>query len=122
MDLGIWMSAVVLEEKLEARDERNPEQAWNMARWPTGLSAGEENRLFVASDGFWRGYFKIAGEALYNPEDARTPFTLLFDTRTWTELPPTPAQRFRGFTYKVPTLGPTSATASDDPQGAHRHR
>jgi hypothetical protein len=107
MDIGVWMTGPVLEHKLEARDERNPEQAWNIARWPSGLSTEgpEENRLFIASEGAWRGYFVLAGEALYNPKDPRTPFTLLFDTRTWTPIhPPVPLTRFRGFTYKVPKL------------------
>ena len=105
MDLGVWMNGPTLEEKLEARDEKNPEQAWNLARWPAGFSDGP-HRLFVASGGFWRGYFLLSAEALYNPEDERTPYTLLFDTRTWTEIAPTPVKRFRGFTYSVPSLEP----------------
>jgi hypothetical protein len=105
VDLGVWMSSAVLEHKLEAQDERNPEQAWNLSRWPKGgFAPGELHRLFVACDGYWRGYFALAGEALYNPEDERTPYTLLFDTRTWTEIPPLAVRRFRGFTYAVPTL------------------
>jgi hypothetical protein len=105
MDIGVWMSRAVLEHKLEARDERNPEQAWNLGRWPTELSVqGVQHRLFVACDGAWRGYFVLSGEALYNPRDTRTPFTLLFDTRTWTDIEPVPMSRFRGFTYKVPLV------------------
>ena len=103
MDIGVWMSPEVLEHKLEAREESNPEQAWSLSRWPKGLSEKEEHRLFVASGGYWRGYFKLAKEALYNPND-RVPFTLLFDTRSWKEIEAVPAKRFRGFTYKVPAV------------------
>ena len=110
MDIGVWMRAEVLADKLDARDESNPEQAWNLARWPTALSAPGHHRLFVAVNGAWRGYFKVAGDALYNPDDARTPYTLLFDTRTWTAIPPIHVRRFRGFTYDVPRLDtPNSA-------------
>jgi hypothetical protein len=102
------MSPDVLEDKLEARDGQKPEQAWNLARWPTGMTAeAGSNRLFIASGSFWRGYFKLSSEALYNPEDERTPYTLLFDTRTWTPIPKVPVKRFRGFTYKVPAVAPT---------------
>jgi hypothetical protein len=119
VDLGVWMRADVLAEKLEAQDEKNPEQAWNMGRWPTGLSEKGEHRLFVASDGYWCGYFKLSGEALYNPEDSRTPYTLLFDTRTWTTIQPTPVNRFRGFTYKVPAV-PSSPAPARDRHASHR--
>jgi hypothetical protein len=103
MDIGVWMSKQTLAHKLEARHEKNPEQAWNLSKWPTRFSEPGENRLFVAAKGKWRGYFKLSKDALYNPNDA-TPYTLLFDTRTWTTIPPTPVKRFRGFTYKTPTL------------------
>jgi hypothetical protein len=105
------MSGAVLEHKLDAQDEKNPEEAWNLARWPShAFRLGETNRLFVACDGAWRGYFVLSGEALYNPDDERTPFTILFDTRTWTEIRPVPAKRFRGFTYDVPRdPGPPAA-------------
>jgi len=95
VDIGVWMRADVLADKLEAQDERNPEQAWNMGRWPQGLSTKGEHRLFVASGGVWCGYFKLSGEALFNPDDVRAPYALLFDTRTWTQIPPTPVKRFR---------------------------
>jgi hypothetical protein len=105
MDIGVWMAAATLEHKLEARDEKNTEQAWNLSQWPHGLSEEGQHRLFVASGGIWRGYFVLAGEALYSPDIVGTPFTLLFDTKTWTEIPSTvPAKRFRGFTYRVPRI------------------
>ena len=103
MDIGVRMSKQTLAHKLEARHEKNPEQAWNLSKWPTQFSDPGENRLFVAVEGKWRGYFKLSKDALYNPNDT-TPYTLLFDTRTWTTIPPVAVKRFRGFTYKTPTL------------------
>lgn len=111
MDLGVWMLPGVLEHKLEAAEERNPEQAWNMGRWPKGLSEKGPHRLFVACDGVWRGYFVLSGDALYNPEDEKTPYTILFDARTWTEISPVSVRCFRGFTYDVPShSGPQPAS------------
>ena len=104
MDIGIWMQAEVLEHKLQARQEDNPEQAWNLSRWPKGFTEEGEHRLFVASNGAWRGYFELSGEALFSPNDFSAPYTLLFDTRTWTPIPSVPAKRFRVFTYKVPRV------------------
>lgn len=111
MDIGVCMSAPTLEHKLEAQTEKNPEQAWNLARWPSRLTGDGPHRLFVAVGGLWCGYFELANDALYNPEDERTPFTILFDTRSWTPIPPTPVKRFRGFTYKVPPVAPASSHA-----------
>jgi hypothetical protein len=102
MDVGVWMRAEILAHKLEARDEPNPEQAWNLSRWPTRLSAPEQHRLFVASDGAWRGYFTLSDEGLYSPNDVSGAFTLLFDSRSWTPIQPVAVKHFRGFTYKVP--------------------
>ena len=105
MDIGVWMSHDTLEDKLALRRESNPEGAWNLSRWPSGFVEGEENRLFVASEGAWHGYFKIT-DALWNRDDPDAAYTLLFDTRTWTTFPPVAATRFRGFTYAVPPTGP----------------
>jgi len=96
------MRPEVLAHKLDARRERNPEQAWNLTRWPRGYSARSSNRLFVATTGFWRGYFILAKDALCTKDLGA--FTLLFDARTWTPISPTPCPRFRGFTYNVPRL------------------
>jgi hypothetical protein len=104
MDIGIWMPAKVLADKLQAQREENTEQAWNLTRWPNRLSEEGEHRLFVATNGAWRGYFTLSPDALYNPNDTSAPFSLLFDTRSWTPIPPVPVQRFRGFTYNVPQL------------------
>ena len=113
MDIGVWMRAEVLAHKLEARTERNPEQAWNLSRWPAQLSAEGEHRLFVAVKGAWRGHFTLSRDALYSPNDTSA-FTLLFDTRTWTTIQPVPVKCFRGFTYKVPLPIPED-TAADSP-------
>jgi len=103
------MPADVLAEKLGADGARKPEQAWKLDRWPEGLSEKGEHRLFVASGDYWKGYFKISGDALFDPEDETAPFALLFDARTWTPIAPAPVKRFRGFTYKVPADAPPPA-------------
>jgi hypothetical protein len=109
VDIGVWMSRTTLREKLKQRGDRNPEAAWNLRRWPAGMAQGT-NRLFVASDGAWVGYFKLSAEALYNPDDEAVPYTILFDTRTWTPIAPTPVKRFQGFSYAVPPLLPATPT------------
>jgi hypothetical protein len=97
MDIGVWMSPGVLAHKLEARTERNTLATWNTKSVPGGRGQScEVDRLFVASRGAWRGYFVLSKEALYTPEDAAAPFTLIFDTTTWTPIDPVPVSRFRG--------------------------
>jgi hypothetical protein len=109
VDIGVWMSRQTLAHKLEAQNERNTEQAWELTRWPKGWVQGSTDRLFVASGpGVWRGYFRLAPDAL--TDKTFTVYTLLFDTRTWTEIPPTVAvKHFRGFTYRVPTIAPNGS-------------
>ena len=114
MDIGVWMDRTTLEEKLSQQSSRNPEASWNLRNWPRGFVEGGENRLFVACEGEWIGYFKIASDGLYNPRDASTPYTLLFDTRTWTPIQSCRAHRFRGFTYDVPPID-DSPKAADIP-------
>lgn len=111
MDVGIWMRTEVLQHKLEAQHEENPEQTWNMARWPSRLSEEGRHRLFVAAGGAWRGYFTLSSDALYNPDDPRAPFTLLFDARSWTPIKKLTVKHFRGFTYNVPRLPDDHAAA-----------
>ena len=118
MDIGVWMSAEVLADKLQARQENNTEQAWNLSRWPKGLTQEGEHRLFVAVNGAWRGYFTLSPEALFNPKDPSAPFTLLFDTCTWTPIGPVPTKRFRGFTYNVP---PVTSAGTRPPQRSQKH-
>ncbi len=97
MNVGLWMSPDVLAHKLEAQDEKNTDAAWNVAQLPVGLGRpGEVDRLFIASDRKWRGYFVLRKDALWSPEDRRAPFTILFDTRTWKEIAPLSVARFRG--------------------------
>jgi len=112
MDVGVWMRAEVLEHKLEARNEDNPEQAWNLSRWPTRLSAEGQHRLFVASVGAWRGYFTLSPDALYSPNDVSAAYTLLFDARSWTPIALVPVKHFRGFTYNVPRSTPDSSASA----------
>ncbi len=104
MDIGVCMSRAVLAHKLAAREDRNPEEAWNLARWPSALSSPGPHRLFVACNGAWRGYFILAPDALFNPRDLRVPYAILFDTRSWTNIHPVLATRFRAFTYDVPKI------------------
>ena len=48
-DIGVWMSADVLSHKLEAKQDQNPEEVWNLSRWPTRFNDDEgKHRLFVA--------------------------------------------------------------------------
>lgn len=105
VDMGVTMSPEVLEDKLEhAEDGKNPEATWNTRRLPTKLEPGWNNRLFVACAGVWRGYFPLSGDVLWNPDDEKAPYALIFDTRRWTRIPPSPAPRFRGWNYSVPRL------------------
>lgn len=126
-DIGVWMRPEVLAHKLRAAQGAKVLEAWNMGRWPTRLSQRAKHRLFVASNGAWRGYFTLSEHALYNAGDPGAPFTLLFDTRTWTPIKPVPVKRFRSFTYSVPASLPRAETAplesaSPPCTGPHRHR
>jgi hypothetical protein len=103
MQIGIRMSWEVLEDKLEQRESARREATWQLNRLPKGLSESEgPNYLFVAVGARWVGYFQLAGDVLWNPEDERTPYSLIFDTTTWREIRPLAAARFRGFTYETP--------------------
>jgi hypothetical protein len=114
MDLGVAMSAEVLEDKLEyARDKKRTEGTWNTRRLPKRLETGWNNRLLVASSGAWRGWFPLSGEVLWCPEDHDAPYALIFDTRGWTPIPPVPVPRFRGWRYlDEGALLPATATGS----------
>jgi hypothetical protein len=103
VDIGIHTSWEVLEDKLEARDEeRVKDLTWNLNRLPERLGEGGPNRLFVAVRGVWQGYFILKDEILWNPDDRRCQYALLFDPRTWVEIKPVKTKRFRGFTYNTP--------------------
>lgn len=125
-DIGVWMRPEVLAHKLQSRraDKRLRKesgarsqnlQAWNLGRWPTRLSEPGGHRLFVASNGAWRGYFRLCNDALYCADDPRAPFTLLFDACSWTRIEPLPVTRFRSFTYRVPDI-PHDARTQPAPQ------
>ena len=103
------MSRAVLAHKLEYRTSRNPRATWNLRNCPSFVK-GEENRLFIACEGNWIGYFKLASYVLWNRFDDAVPYALVFDTRTWTPIPHAPVKRFRGFTYNVPSTTEPAAT------------
>ena len=88
------MSRAVFAHKLELRTSKNPEAAWNLRNWPEGYVEGEDNRLFIACQGKWIGYFKLAPYALFNRTDSAAPYTLLFDTRSWTPIKSSPGSTF----------------------------
>ncbi len=107
IDIGVWMSAKVLAGKLQAQQEDNTEQAWNLFRWPTRFTQEGKHHLFVAVNGVWRCYFTLSREALFSPDDQSVPFTLLFDTYSWIPIHSVPAKRFNGLTYNVPIVNST---------------
>jgi hypothetical protein len=104
MDIGVWMSRTVLAHKLEcAHDGRSPEATWNVRKLPEGFgSSPGPHRLFVACEGAWRGYFKLADDVLWNPDDVAAPITLIFDARSWTPIAAVRVKRFRGLTAVTP--------------------
>ena len=101
VDIGIYVSTVTLSHKLEqAEDGKGKEATWNMGRLPTRLGKGDKpDRLFFACEDFWRGYFLLEKEILYNPLDKVKPYSLIFNVTTWKEIPSKPVKRFRGFRY-----------------------
>lgn len=104
MHIGIHTRWEILEGKLEEREARRTTATWQLTRLPERLSKEGPNYLFVAVNGAWRGYFTLAADILWNPEDSRAPYSLVFDTRTWVEIKPLKTHRFRGFTYNTPPL------------------
>lgn len=105
MDLGVWMSRGVLAHK---RGEEDSPQAWNLKSLPDELSQPPEpHRLFIATEGFWRGYFVLEPYVSCNFADTVRPWTLLFDPASWTEIsrePAPPRDRKFGYTLEVPAL------------------
>jgi len=86
MDVGVYWSAAVLEHKLERHGQPGTtEEVWNCRRLPRGLGSSQDrDRLFVASQGRWRGFFRLASEILYTPQDPACPYALIFDVNSWT--------------------------------------
>ena len=106
------MSWEVLEDKLEQREGVGRfEATWQLTRLPTKLAKEGANYLFVSVGGKWQGYFTLKDEVLWNPEDTRAPYSLVFDTRTWVDMKPQATKRFRGFTYDTPALERIEPTA-----------
>lgn len=105
MDIGVWMSRGVLEHKREITGAR--EQVWNVGLLPDEFGrGGSPNRLFVAVNGYWRGFFILAPEVLCNARDQDRPYTLVFDPRSWTAIKPLRAPlrtRGPGYTLQIPT-------------------
>ena len=105
VDIGVYWAPAVLEHKLERRHLPAPvEEIWNCRRLPTGLGQTPTgDRLVIASDSRWIGYFRLVPEVLYTPADPACPYALIFDASTWTAIRTRiPCKPFRGWTYKVP--------------------
>ena len=108
VSIGVCWSPAILEHKLERVDEERSgpiEEVWNCRRLPQGLGKDSHgDRLFVACRGSWVGFFRLVPEVLYNPQDPRCPYALIFDARSWRSLDSDiTAKPFRGWTYSVPT-------------------
>lgn len=94
-DIGVSMSREILAHK--KRDGKKSEDNycyWSMRRIPDKLDAG--SKLWVASEGRWRGYFVVWG----------IDFTgeLRFYSESWVEHDDGPRKPFQGYTYKVPVV------------------
>lgn len=101
IDIGIYTSPAILAAKLEdRRPDRKAEATWNVKRLPTQMRKMKNpGRLFFACQGYWRGYFLLAPEVLFNPADTDKPYSLIFDLNSWTQIESTPVRPFRGLRY-----------------------
>ena len=115
MDLAVVMRPEVLADKLEdGRGRGRGVLTWNTRRVPTCLTPGWTNRLFVASQGRWRGYFPLSGDVVWNPKDAAAPYALIVDPRRWTPIAAAPCPSFRGWRYLAsPPGGPPEVATRD---------
>jgi len=121
VDMGVTMSPEVLEDKLEeAREGKHREATWNTKRPPTRLTPGWTNRLYVACRGYWRGYFPLSGDVLWNPQDEVAPVAMLFDASRWTRIKPVEAPRFRGWRYLETPPASAEASAGRPDRGLDR--
>lgn len=112
MDLGIVMRGEVLQDKRADGQAGRPVATWNTRRLPTRLTPAWTNRLFVACAGWWRGYFPLSGDILWNPQDETAPYALIFDPRGWTPICAVRAPAFRGWRYlDVPPAGAAPASS-----------
>jgi hypothetical protein len=112
MDLGVARRGEILVDKLADGWAGRRLATWNTRRVPMRLTPGWTNRLFVACDGWWRGYFPLAGDVLWNPKDPAAPYALIFDPRRWMRIAAVRSPRFRGWRYLESP--PRSATPSSD--------
>jgi len=123
MDLGVAMRGEILADKLADGRAGRRLATWNTRRVPTRLTPGWTNRLFVACDGWWRGYFPLSGDVLWNPKDEAAPYALIFDPRRWTRIAAVRSPRFRGWSYLASPPGgeaPPSAEPFDSPREVGR--
>jgi hypothetical protein len=107
MNLGVWMSSSVWQHKC---DTEHSTQAWNLPELPDGFlppPAAGAARLYVATRGRWRGYFRVHAFQ-WNPADRACPVALLFAPQSWTPIEPqsAPPRDPRGYTLDVPLARP----------------
>ena len=115
MDLAVVMRQDVLADKLEDGRVRGRAVAtWNTRRVPTRLTPGWTNRLFVASQGRWRGYFSLSGDVAWNPKDEAAPYALIVDPRRWAPIVAVPSSSFRGWRYLESPPGGAPEVAKRD--------
>lgn len=123
MNLAIVMRQEVLADKLEdGHGRRRAVATWNTRRVPKRLTPGWTNRLFVAAQGRWRGYFPLSGDVLWNPKDDAAPYALIFDPRRWTPIVAGPAPSFRGWRYLGSPPGAEPAVPKQDSEGTPENR
>lgn len=93
-DIGISMRAEILRHK--QRDGCRADHRycfWELGRTvPTAVGKG--SRMWVASEGRWRGFFIVHEEPVESE--------LHFWSESWTPRDGGPRSPFQGFTYKVP--------------------
>ena len=100
MDIAVVMRQEVLADKIEdGRVHGRAVATWNTRLLPKRLTPGWTNRLFVASQGQWCGYFPLSGDVFWNPRDSAAPYALIFDPRKWAPIDALPVPSFRGWRY-----------------------